>query len=507
MKHFNGVFFGSADQIYPVLISRLYLNNKSRTKAFLLVVLMVACNMADAQKSSMGARYIGVSRTNPAYFALSDGSTYIPIGINLINPSGRNHQNPDSAFYEIEQWMKNLAANGGNYIRVWLSQSFWDIEDQAAGKYSEEKIKRIDRFIEMARKYQLKIKLTLEHFRSVTLQENAQSWANKSVYHTSNGGPLDSIRQYVRSPEGHLLFLNKVDFYQKRYGCDTLFFGWELWNEMNAMRGPEDSIFFAWNEKMLSEVKHRFPENLVMQSLGSFDDERIRPVYKKMMLLPGNEVAQVHRYLDLGAKMEVCHAPMDIISSSAIEELLSYHTGKPVILAETGAVEPSHAGPSKYYPRDTDGILLHDILFAPFFSGSAGAGMAWHWESYVHKNNLWYHFGRFAEAIKGVDPVKEEFIPSKTETNTARIYILKGKKTTLLWLRDKAADWRSELEQGIKPQTRQGMRFSPKALNVSISSRKIEVYDPWKNTWSTVRKKGSGFVLPDFKRSVVVKIG
>jgi len=54
------------------------------------------------------------------------------------------------------------------------------------------------------------------------------------------------------------------------------------------MHGPADSLFFAWNEKMLREVKQRFPENLVMQSLGSFDDEDIRPTYKRMMLLPGN---------------------------------------------------------------------------------------------------------------------------------------------------------------------------------------------------------------------------
>ena len=45
----------------------------------------------------------------------------------------------------------------------------------------------------------------------------------------------------------------RLDFYQKRYGSDTLFFGWELWNEMNAMHGPQDSIFFDWNEKMLKE--------------------------------------------------------------------------------------------------------------------------------------------------------------------------------------------------------------------------------------------------------------
>jgi len=40
--------------------------------------------------------------------------------------------------------------------------------------------------------------------------------------------------------------------------------------EMNAMKGPEDEVFFSWNEQMLEEVKQRFPENLVMQSLGSF---------------------------------------------------------------------------------------------------------------------------------------------------------------------------------------------------------------------------------------------
>ena len=454
---------------------------------------------------STDPRYIEISKRNPAYFSFSDGSPYIPIGINLINPSGRFHEKPDSAFLEIEEWMKNLPQNGGNYVGIWLSQSFWDIEEKAAGKYSDDRVKRIDRFIEMARKYKLRIKLTLEHFRSVTLEENPQRWATKFVYHTSNGGPLDSTRQYLTSPEGHQLFLNKVDFYKQRYGSDTMFFGWELWNEMNAVKGPEDSIFFDWNIRMLREVKSRFPAQLVMQSLGSFDNDNVRPLYKKMMLLPGNEVAQVHRYLDLGAKMQVCHAPMDIICASGVEELLSYQTGKPVILAETGAVEPQHAGPSKYYPRDTAGILLHDILFAPFFSGSAGPGMSWHWESYVHKNNLWYHFQRFAEAIKGINPIEENFTVAKTETGAARIYLLKGKKTTLIWFRDKMSNWESELEKGLAPGVVHGVQLNLRELG--LKSSPIEVYDPWKNKWAKIEKVRESIVLPDFKRSIVVRMG
>ena len=474
-----------------------------------LLLLISGCNNNSNVKKPLpsGSKgYIEISRENPSCFQFSDGSPYIPVGINMINPSGRYHAKPDSAMIEIERWMKELSANGGNYIRVWLSESFWDIEDKEAGKYSEDKIRRIDHFIEMARKNNLRIKITLEHFRSLTLEENNQSWATKFVYHTSHGGPLDSIRQYLTSAEGHKLFLDKVDFYQKRYGSDTLFFGWELWNEMNAMHGPQDSIFFDWNVKMLKEVKERFPENLVMQSLGSFDDEAVRPLYSRMMLLPGNEVAQIHRYLDLGANMEICHSPMDIICSSAVVELLSYNTGKPVMLAETGAVEPSHAGPSRYYPVDTSGILLHDILFAPFFSGSAGTGMCWHWESYVDKNKLWYHFGRFKEAIKGINPVNEDFSTSRSESGNLRIYQLKGKKTILLWLRDMHNTWQSELRDGQQPLTNTGLKLDLKSYGTGGSFKNITVYDPWQNKWKNAIYDGSEISLPDFKRSLVIRI-
>jgi hypothetical protein len=302
------------------------------------------------------------------------------------------------------------------------------------------------------------------------------------------------------------LFLDKLDFYRERYGSDTLFIGWELWNEMNAMSGPEDSIFFDWNLKMLNEVKQRFPENLVMQSLGSFDNDGVRTDYRKMMLLPGNEVAQVHRYLDLGAEMGVCHMPMDIICSSAVEEIRSYNTGKPVILAETGAVEPNHSGPSRYYPLDTAGILLHDILFAPFFSGSAGAGMSWHWESYVDKNNLWYHFKRFSEAVKDINPIKERFVVSREETDKLRVYELNGEETILLWLRDKNNNWETELRDGQMPLTITGVQLDLKKLGLDSSEGEISIYDPWKDNWKKVTAEEMKIPLPDFKRSLVVRI-
>jgi hypothetical protein len=243
-----------------------------------------------------------------------------------------------------------------------------------------------------------------------------------------------------------------------------------------------------------------------MQSLGSFDNDRVRPLYRKMMLLPGNDVAQVHRYLDLGAAMEVCHMPMDIICSSAVEELISYGTGKPVILAETGAVEPSHSGPSKFYAVDTAGILLHDILFAPFFSGSAAAGMCWHWDSYVNKNNLWFHYRRFSEAVKNINPVTEKFIPSESENENCRIYKLEGQNTILLWLRDKNNTWQSELRDGTPPKVLSNIKIEINDPGFNESSARYEVYDPWQDKWKDINPDGQKIIMPDFKRSLIVRI-
>jgi hypothetical protein len=209
---------------------------------------------------------------------------------------------------------------------------------------------------------------------------------------------------------------------------------------------------------------------------------------------------------DLGASMEICHMPMDLICSSAIEELISYNTGKPVILAETGAVEPRHSGPGKYYPPGTAGILLHDILFAPFFAGSAGAGMSWHWEAYVDKNDLWYHFKRFSETVKDINPVTEKFVASKWETDGLRIYKLNGQNTILLWLRDKSNTWESELRDGNPPLTVAGIQLDLKSFGIKKTSGVILIYDPWKDEWKDVKPDGMKILLPDFKRSLVVRI-
>jgi hypothetical protein len=441
-----------------------------------------------------GGTFVQVSRRDPRYLELSDGSPYIPVGLNLIAPPGRAEA---VGLKQYETWLDKLASNGGNYFRAWLSSPFWDIEDTKCGEYSEPKARRIDAMLAMAVQRGLRVKMTMEHFRSIG--GGTQAWADKPLHNTANGGTAESIADFFDGEKSRGQFRKKIAWYADRYGNRPEIFGWELWNEINAVRGGD---YLAWTEVMLAECQKRFPRNLCMQSMGSFDTDRTREKYRRHSLMRDNDLAQVHRYLDLGASLEICKGPVDVLAADAVREIQSYGPNKPVILAESGAVEPKHSGPFKLYGADKDGMLLHDILFAPFFAGAAGCGQTWHWDSYVDPNNLWWHFGRFAETVKGLNPPLEAFQPSVHETGRLRVYRLQGRSTTLIWCRDILNDWRAELERGERPETLRGLSIEAPAGRIPL-----RVYDPWKGNWSDAAREDGRVRLPDFQRSIVLIAG
>ena len=193
-------------------------------------------------------------------------------------------------------------------------------------------------------------------------------------------------------------------------------------------------------------------------------------------------------------------------SGVPIAQAIEHSSGKPVILAESGAVEPSHSGPFKLYAVDTNGVILHDVLFAPFFAGAAGPGHIWHWDAYVAKNNLWWHFARFAEAVRGIDPPAEHFQPAILPHGRLDVAVLEGNRTWLIWCRDTKNDWRSKLQDGIAPERLSGTTLDLGALAGKLKGANARAYDPWRDRWSDTKIAGGKIRLPDFQRSLVVKI-
>lgn len=437
--------------------------------------------------------FVRVSPRDPRYFELSDGQPYIPIGLNMIRPPGN-----DLAGMEV--WFRKLSANGGNFVRIWLSSPFFDVEHSHSGQYDAERAKRIDGLLALARKYGIRLKLCTEHFRH--LGEGTQAWAGKPQHLAANGGPAKDTADFFRGEAGRRQYKAKLAWYADRYGSQPIVFGWELWNEMDAVRVD---VWRPWSAEMLPELHRLFPKNLAMQSLGSYDHERKRASYRALCELPGNDVLQVHRYLDLGAAWKVCHGPVAVFAAEAVRDLKSFGIRKPILLAESGAVEPSHSGPFKLYPKDREGILLHDVLFAPFFAGAAGPGHVWHWDAYVDRNDLWRHFARFAAAVRGLDPPAEAFEPFSLPHPRLWILGLKGQKTTILWCRDLQNTWQTELAEDRKPELLQKLRFDLPAESTPLQGR-IAAYNPWSDTWRPITAEGSAVTLPEFKRSLVIRV-
>ena len=305
------------------------------------------------------------------------------------------------------------------------------------------------------------------------------------------------MREFFASEKCRDIYLGKARYLKSMgLGDSPSVICWELWNEINAI-GPV-CIYEEWSNKMLDALRGLFPRQMVTQNLGSFSDPNDFYEYDYLGRLNANSFMQVHRYLDPGASLDVCRGPMDILCANAIRELLDRRPDRPAVLAETGAVKSNHTGPSDIYDLDSKGMLLHDELFAPFFAGSAGCGQPWHWDDrYIDRHDLWYHFNRFAKAIKDIDPISERFHPFYTETKNLRVYGLKGRRTTMLWCRDKANTWEAEYRNGIPPETLRDVRLPFE------SRRGFIIYLPWEDR--EVSLPSGTCTLPPFQRSCVVR--
>lgn len=221
---------------------------------------------ADLQSADLKS-FVRVSKKCPRYFELDNGKPYIPIGLNLV---GMRQGDDDNLTLLENDWFKQLRTNRANFIRVWLSSPFYEVERERSGNMDEKQAKKLDKLFALAGKYGIRLKLCTEHFRH--LGEGQQNWAGRPIHRKENGGTATDTKDYFLSEAGREHYKKKLDWYKERYGSTPIVFGWELWNEMDAVN-QSNTFWRQWSKEMLAELHKRFPKNLAMQSLGSFDTE------------------------------------------------------------------------------------------------------------------------------------------------------------------------------------------------------------------------------------------
>ena len=433
--------------------------------------------------SAAQAAPMGVSKANPRYFE-SEGKPFVPIGVNLCYCRDRE---PKAGYLD---WLDKFAANGGNYIRLWCGNEYWDVMPEF-GIIDKTAVGHLKWIADECARRGIKIKLTLEQFRG--FDESQPAVFRKAIYSPY----VKTMEEWFKSDACQSAFRKKIDAIADAVGSHSAVAVIEIWNEIMSDWNRTQA---AWQTATLAYLREKFPERLVVCNLGSFSEVSSPAEYDRICARSDNDFLQVHRYYDTGACMAVCYGPVDVMCADAVRELRDRSASKPALLAETGAVKPNHTGLSELYARDPEGVLMHDMVFAPFFAGAAGCGQMWHWDSrYVDGKNLWHHYGRFAHAIEGIDPIAEDFVPFRMESKAYRCYGLKGRMTTVAWLRDKQVDALAEVKDGAAAELRVGWKVSLR------TGGSVDCYLPWEDTHVRVRVADGKILLPPFRRSVVIR--
>ncbi len=455
--------------------------------------------------------YVEVSRHDPRYFCFTDGNPYTAIGLNLCGapryalPKGGEFE--QSARFatlgarEYERWFQRLAANGGNYARLWLSHPFFAVEGETAGEVDLPVFARLDAVVAAARHHGIRLKLCLEHFRRVTAGSGPDAFLRKLRDPESETSPTD-MDDWFQNPLWQRLWWRKIEAYLARYGDDPIVMAWELWNEIDCCQTSSWAVQRAWTENTLRAIKQRAPRNLATNSLGSFDWEGKQAVqddFKADVM----DFQQVHRYLDQGASIPCCRTDPVEFSIDAVQR--ARRPDRPVILTETGAVDDCHIGPFRYYRWDDDGLILHDTTYPAFFAGAAGSGHIWHWDGYVDQKNLWSGFRALAEAIRGVAVDREQFSAVDLSTSTCWCLALRGRTVTLAWIRNRADRWDLVLRDN-----RPAGLLSDVSFDLCAASRTpnaVHLFNPWpQDGLGEPRVAGTRIEFPAFRHGLVVRI-
>ncbi len=234
--------------------------------------------------------FVEISRRDPRYFAFSNGDPYIAIGLNLCWPdryamsTGREFQTGNRfgtlGARELERWLRVLAENGGNFARIWLGIYYFQVESEVAGELDLTRFAAIDRVVELARQYGIRLKLCLEYFR--TFQPDTPQ--SRVLRHPLDGRTPASMDEWFESPDWQALWMRKVEALLARYGDDPVVMAWELWNEIDCCATSSFAVPEAWTRRMLREIKAASPRNLVTNSLGSFDGEGKQAIQDAFMM-------------------------------------------------------------------------------------------------------------------------------------------------------------------------------------------------------------------------------
>lgn len=322
--------------------------------------------------------FVRRSGRSRSYFQFDSGAPYVPIGANICWGNG-------PGTFSYDRWLARYSGANCTYGRLWLGPTWtsFGVDRQGLGKIDLANAWRLDYVLNLAEKDGLYLMLCLDSYNELRYaKDGASPFWEQTPHNAANGGPLQQPGEFWTNPEMDRLYRNRLRYLVARYGASTHVLAWEFWNEVDIVSPAawDEEQVRAWHSRMGRYLHGLDPYAHLVTT--SFSSSAGKPSIDR---LPELDFVQTHTYgaRDMTGEIVACQrgkSPYD----------------KPHYVGECGL--GGNEG------IDREGVNLHNVLWSGFFSGGAGTGMLWWWDSHIDPNNLYSHFAPVSKFMKGIDP-------------------------------------------------------------------------------------------------------
>ena len=335
--------------------------------------------------------YLRVSATNPYYLEFDDGTPFFGIGMNIATLDG-------GLLTSAERWYTRFAEAGGNLVRSWWCASGTDLEsatssrpDQGLGRYRQDDAWRLDALLALSERLGIRMMCCIETQQAL----RRDAWWGRFSYNRANGGPLSAPADFFTDATARQLFRNRLRYIVARWGYSTSVYAWQFWNEVSACNDFQPQPVADWHREMAVYLRSIDPaRHLIHSNFGNLDG------YREIDSLPEMELVSTNIY-----------SRRDMAQTGLWgTRYLTAHYRKPFLLTEYGVGH--HGG---WVAEDPTGIIVHNGLWGPLLSGSAGTGMPWGWGGWIDTQNLYHYWKPVAEVVAGVPFSKRTWRPLQME--------------------------------------------------------------------------------------------
>lgn len=413
------------------------------------------------------AGFLKASPRNQWYLEHESGRGFFAIGENLCMYEKRE------GTYYYDRTLGRLAANGGNYVRLWQEYyvpqdtsivagagdghfTGFALETQATGlgRYDLESAWRLDHVAAECERLDVYYQLAFE--MTVWWQTRQKHRWPRNPYNAANGGPCVKPEDYFTNPKARELVKRRLRYSVARWGWSMHLAAWELWNEVDNNENFDPAANEAWHKEMAGYLKSIDPWRHLITT--SWRDAR-------MFALPEIGIVQAHSYW--GAEYDAATYTLQ-----DTDHLMRPY-GKPFFFGEQGVEDPGAA-----VKLDPEGRHFHDTIWASALSGAAGTGLYWWWHNYVEPLNLYHHYKPLAEFLKGEDLAARRWARVGTSRPnlpvTLDVYGLAAADRMLVWIKDPLA-FRIEGGKAVKGPRQEGA--SVNVTGLADGAYEIEWWD------------------------------